>query len=319
MRIILSRKGFDTSDGDGASPIFPDGTLLSMPIPASDTDPATKLTFSDISFNDGVHGEIGYDEIWNGLTKCKSRAMKPAGKNTKAEEKLAALHREHPCHLDPDIRPDVRRKPIAGWKPSFGQVKGAQTHLKKQGVKEGDIFIFYGLYCDVELGVDDMWHFVNGAMPRHVIFGYMQIGEIIHGERIRAEYPWQPHASAGRMKIKNNTLYIPRDELLIPDGQGLPSGARLKGYGLFDYADDLVLTLKDQSACGGYDIRRWQPPDWLSDGTRLITKMTYHSDKNIEPETGSFMTNTPAQEYVVEEKDEPLRWAINLIVDHAKG
>jgi hypothetical protein len=36
MRIILSRKGFDTEYGQMPSPIMPDGTLLSLPIPAKD-------------------------------------------------------------------------------------------------------------------------------------------------------------------------------------------------------------------------------------------------------------------------------------------
>ncbi len=37
MQIILSRKGFDSASGGGPSPILPDGTLLSLPIP-EDTD-----------------------------------------------------------------------------------------------------------------------------------------------------------------------------------------------------------------------------------------------------------------------------------------
>jgi hypothetical protein len=33
MRIILSRKGFDSEFGKVSSPILPDNTLLSLPIP----------------------------------------------------------------------------------------------------------------------------------------------------------------------------------------------------------------------------------------------------------------------------------------------
>ena len=36
MKIILSRKGFDAEYGGQPSPILPDGTLLSMPIPYPD-------------------------------------------------------------------------------------------------------------------------------------------------------------------------------------------------------------------------------------------------------------------------------------------
>lgn len=34
MKVILSGKGFDSSYGGQASPILPDGTLLSLPIPS---------------------------------------------------------------------------------------------------------------------------------------------------------------------------------------------------------------------------------------------------------------------------------------------
>ena len=36
MKIVLSRKGFDSQYGKQASPILPDGTLLSFPIPSED-------------------------------------------------------------------------------------------------------------------------------------------------------------------------------------------------------------------------------------------------------------------------------------------
>ena len=46
MKIILSRKGFDSSNGGCPSPIMPDGTLLSMPIPTDDD-----VFFSDVAWN----------------------------------------------------------------------------------------------------------------------------------------------------------------------------------------------------------------------------------------------------------------------------
>ena len=35
MKIILSRKGFDSENGGYPSPILPNGTLLSIPIPSA--------------------------------------------------------------------------------------------------------------------------------------------------------------------------------------------------------------------------------------------------------------------------------------------
>ena len=44
MKVILSRKGMDSESGRVASPILPDGTLLSLPIP----DRKSKKKYEDI-------------------------------------------------------------------------------------------------------------------------------------------------------------------------------------------------------------------------------------------------------------------------------
>lgn len=36
MKVVLSRKGFDSSNGGIVSPIFEDGTMISFPIPSDD-------------------------------------------------------------------------------------------------------------------------------------------------------------------------------------------------------------------------------------------------------------------------------------------
>ena len=46
MKIILSRKGMDSNTGGLASPILPNGTLLSLPIPSDD-----KITYSSIQWD----------------------------------------------------------------------------------------------------------------------------------------------------------------------------------------------------------------------------------------------------------------------------
>ena len=47
MKIILSRKGFDSSWGGCPSPVLPDGTMLSMPIPTNEDN---RLRYEDIRF-----------------------------------------------------------------------------------------------------------------------------------------------------------------------------------------------------------------------------------------------------------------------------
>lgn len=53
MKVILSRKGFDSSNGGIPSPIMPDGTLLSMPILDS-----AGIPFSDIAWKGMTYADI---------------------------------------------------------------------------------------------------------------------------------------------------------------------------------------------------------------------------------------------------------------------
>ena len=59
MKIILSRKGFDSSLGGYPSPIFPDGKLCSIPIPSRDG--FDKYTYSMINYDSTNLGKIVFD------------------------------------------------------------------------------------------------------------------------------------------------------------------------------------------------------------------------------------------------------------------
>ena len=66
MKFILSRKGFDSSNGGIASPILPDGTMLSLPIPVSGyprrKEKEYSYRYSDFEYNYNGH-KLKYDEI----------------------------------------------------------------------------------------------------------------------------------------------------------------------------------------------------------------------------------------------------------------
>ena len=64
MKLVLSRKGFDSSAGGIPSPILPDGRLISLPIPSREDD----FTFADINVPDvdmaaPLAGLIGSDAL----------------------------------------------------------------------------------------------------------------------------------------------------------------------------------------------------------------------------------------------------------------
>lgn len=203
MKIIFSRKGFDAENGGMASPILPDGTMLSFPIPQNNDDAYFMLLYKDKSYWDMI------------------RELKPNNPKLRTDF----------CHLDPDIRKGIKDRP-RNWKPIFGQCDAAETHLENQVVETGDIFLFFGWFRKT-LEKDGKLCYDRASKDIHALFGYLQIGEIIRDERL-FDYPWHPHAGyCGG----HNTMYVASERLII-DGEdmGIP------GAGTFRYSDELVLT-----------------------------------------------------------------------------
>ena len=274
MKVIFSRKGFDTQFGGFPSPILPDGRLLSLPIPNKRDD----IAYSHLLLNDGgnyydlmmgLRGMVKYDKTWHDLKK-----------NTT-------------CHLDPDLYEDIfpRKK---GWKPIFGQTDAAQTHLKNEGVNEDDLFLFFGTYRQTEF-LGSQLRFVPQDKPKHIIFGYLQIDEILkvdESQKIPYWMEYHPHANARRRVGKNNTIYISRDNLSW--------NSKLKGSGIFKFKECLVLTMD------GYSKSRW----YLDDIFRNV-RISCHTDKHWKPE-GYFQTNGIGQEFVVHADKKVEKWVTKL-------
>jgi len=153
-KIVFSRKGFDTHNGGFPSPVFPDGTLYSVPIPGK----YNKKRYCDLEF---VYGKDRIQDILNDLTK---KRIKIKGESKKCNYNDAKFR----CHEDPVV--------IDG-KMTLGQVGSALGHLRKQNVQKGDIFLFYGLFQKVERK-EGKWKYIG--KPFHMIFGYMKIEEVFN-------------------------------------------------------------------------------------------------------------------------------------------
>ena len=181
-RLVISRKGFDSANGGCASPIFPDGTMLSLPIP-SGGDP---VTYADLR-----HGDVSIGDMVEDLTR---------GRFTR-----------HDCaHLDPDVGSTVYQGRRGGCSGLFGQVGGSQTTLAKEGVGPGDLFLFFGWFRRVEC-VGGRWRYERGARDVHVLWGWLSVGsvrevaDIPDGDPIRARVPRHPHFG---YEHYSNTLYV---------------------------------------------------------------------------------------------------------------
>ena len=186
LKIVLSRKGFDSGSGGIPSPILPGGLLVPLPIPA-------------------FHDPHTYDEITiNGV---------PLG-DLVEELTGQRIERTHRCHLDPDLDKGALPR-SAGWRPAFGQIDAAQRHLERYGIGAGDLFLFFGWFRAVEQS-KSRWRYARGAPNLHVIYGWMQVGEVIALARLSDPTQLEPFADHPHLHGRehaSNTLYLTADAL----------------------------------------------------------------------------------------------------------
>src|SRR5689334_22542724 len=114
MKLILSRKGFDSSAGGCANPILPDGRLVSFPIPSA-------------------LDQVRYENLRSPCGRSYAQLLSELG----GDRKIAGRG----AHCDPQLEPPEGA--TEAWRGSLGQIGTAAGHLRNQGVGPGDIFIFY--------------------------------------------------------------------------------------------------------------------------------------------------------------------------------
>lgn len=287
MKIVFSRKGFDSSAGGVASPILPDGTLLSLPIP----DPGSTITYDELT-----RAEYPLGQVVDDLTRS----------NITARDK---------AHLDPDLEfGTYPRRP--GWRPLYGQDGAAQGHLIRSGLKTGDLFLFFGWFRQTKFENGHL-RFKRGAPDLHVLFGWLQVGSIYTDDRLGSQLPlwawYHPHHH--RPPTNNNTIYVAVEKLQF-DGQPVD----LPGAGLFRrYRHELCLTAPGSSRRTEWLLPRWfypgenKPP--LSYHSRM-TRWSLNDDHTLLRSAGR------GQEFVLDTRSYPesIEWVYQLIAgSHIRG
>ncbi len=257
MKIILSRKGFDAASGGAPSPIFPDGRMLSVPIP----DEQSPIRYESISWH-----EHNLGDLVSTLTKGKIRS-------------------DYNAHLDPDLNPlSLPRE--AGWKPLLGQTASAQGHLRNRGVGKGDVFLFWGLFQEIEKE-NDSFVWGKDSLRKHVIWGWMKIDQVIPiKNNIRNIPQWahyHPHFYGNRGK--NNTLYVAQQS------------------GIFEhYSERLRLTIK-----GSLSPSIWQIPRWMFPG-KGRSPLSFHANRTRWTKAGNTLrlkAVSRGQEFVLNTAEYP--------------
>jgi hypothetical protein len=245
MKVILSRKGFDSSYGGAPSAILSDGTLLSFPIPHR-------------------VGSVSYGDIRQTADYSMRELITMLGLKVKASDT---------CHIDPDlVYGSFERQ--SGWKPVFGQCGAAAAHLRSQQVQVGDLFLFFGWFRrtkQTSQGV--IWDTTDQG--RHIIYGYLEIGQILLVGTSTAVPAWasyHPHVQLRLRSSPHNVLYIARDHL---------SGTQtVPGAGTLRFREDLALTIAGRNRTAwqlpdffrGLEISYHSATSWQKDCFRAASR-----------------------------------------------
>ena len=178
------------------------------------------------------------------------------------------------------------------WQPLFGQEGGSETHLQNNGVKEHDLFLFFGWFRQTEYRCGEI-KYVKGAMDKHVIFGYLQIGKMYRTyEDLPLSIPMHPHATQRRYDSKRNCIYGASRRFLHDE--------RYPGCGTFGYSEKLVLTKK------GCSRSKWDLPDFFKSA-----EISHHSSQSFKD--GYFDSAKIGQEFVISDNEMIKDWAIEII------
>ncbi len=226
-RIILSRKGFDRGKtaGGKASPLFPDGSMLSVPIPACQGP----TRYGDLRFNGLNVGDVMHD-----LTGGR-------------------YGRDHYAHLGPDVNRGLLRKRGVGWRGLTGQANPqASSHLLRNGVGIGDLLLFFGLFRHVEQ-VDGVWNYVRGSTPFHAFWGWLQIGGLHFRDHLDdRDFPWaRDFPTLNQQPNPLNLLFVAALDL------DLGNGVEAEGFGVFDRYDARLLLTREGGTASQWRLPRW--------------------------------------------------------------
>ena len=284
MKLSFSRKGFDSQSGGCPSPIFPNGTLYSLPIPRCQ---------SEITYRDLWHCNTNIGTVVADLTRNRIDAKARA-------------------HLDPDIN-RVAYPRQAAWQPLFGLSGAAQGHLDNQAVQIGDLFLFFGLFQKVEK-TSGRWHFLKDAPKQHILWGWFQIGEIHKVDALTADdLPWthyHPHRHPAWGKDRRNTLYIASETLDLGHGHIAPgAGCFLKCH------ERLVLTDRNGSGVTDWRLPRCFYPE---NGKSPLTYHTKRSRWRQDDRYAYLQSVSRGQEFVLDLNQYPgvTDWLVQSIFYH---
>lgn len=208
MKIIFSRKGFDSTSG-GKPSLIVDDTIITFPIPQANSG----VFYKDLITPLGVN----YDNLFSDL----------------------GILQFSEAHVDPDLNPYIYGiKRPNGWRGVFGQDDSSQTHLHKEKVGENDLFLFFGWFQFGSKTGDKFSYRTNSKNPHgfHMLWGFLETGKPIKVEKDKI-----PDWATKHTHVLNKHLQDSSNNTLYPAAETSGIGLN-KTFGIFKFSEDLILS-----------------------------------------------------------------------------
>lgn len=281
-KVVLSRKGFDSSAGGGYSPFDPKtGEYIVLPIPDGKIGAyiGNGTRYEQIKIKPNYLDRINASTLEELVNSDALRFV-----NTKAKVKEAITNNY--AHFDPWLGDcpwleDKSNHQIG----AFGQVDRPQAQLHTQGVGEGSLFLFFSRFEPIKTTSQDSEKIVvpDNISREHLggglyfIYGWLKVKEVIQQYKpIKDDYPEllsrHPHATKeyfdyyANKENGKNTIYI-ADEFLFNDG------SNIRGCGYFPTLnEDLLLTAPAQESEKSWIPSRWSLKGFFKENCSSVLK-----------------------------------------------
>ena len=205
------------------------------------------------------------------------------------------------CHADPDLEATRRKIVIDDWVPAFGQIGSSAAYLKNIGVKKGDLFLFFGNFHYVKEEKGKIRYSRNTGdyykdNDLQVIWGYLQVGEILDSAESQKLLWWHPHADAWRTSDRSNVIFKAAEKLSFDSSK--------PGAGILTFDEKRVLTRY------GCNKATWKY-------NSVYDREHIHGNRKnsaSDPITGIYYSGI-WQELGLKESDDCTEWAKEIISD----
>jgi hypothetical protein len=293
MKLVLSRKGFDSGSGGCLSPYNHEtGQYIWFPIPEKVNSYSNQIRYTDILVkNEYISGQKG-----SNLSELYKHIKGTDRVKLRGNEHASIDDNELFAHFDPmlSIPPGMEENKNCKIGRGFGQYNAA-PQLMNHNVNEGSIFLFFGGFQST----------TNRKISGHYIFGWLKVKKRIDTykdcKEIIEQYNLQNHPHITEAAFNRNQ----KNYIFLPD-QWLFEDLNVPGCGYFTTLNDHLLLSNNKESYKA----TWKLPNFFYKNLTQVHQKTWQNTQD-----GYCIVKTGiGQEFVTQMSEKGEEWLRELFL-----